>query len=206
MSTEALFQQLKHPNPHLRNQAMWELVENRDETTISRLMSVLDEDDTTYRRAAVKALGAIGVDTVEPLVEALLKSDNATVRGSAAKALAQVAINYPDVPFPDAGLQGLKAAMEDANPVVHIAAVMALGEIGSPAFEILEEALRTTDNIALAVTIANTFGSIDDPRGADVLKTLIEDESTEDYVRELAVSALSRLELVRNNQPPQNCQ
>jgi bilin biosynthesis protein len=115
MSTEELFQQLKHPNPHLRDQAMWELAENPDETTIPRLMSILDEEDTTYRRAAVKALGAIGLDTVTPLVEALLHSENVTVRGSAAKALAQVAINYSDVPFPIEGVQGLKTALNDPN-------------------------------------------------------------------------------------------
>ena len=166
MSTEALFQQLKHPNPHLRNQAMWELAENRDETTIPRLMSILDEEDTTYRRAAVKALGAIGSDAVTPLVEAMLNSDNVTVRGSAVKALAQVAINYPELAFPTEGLAGLKTALNDANPVVHIAAVMALGEIVSPeAFDILKEALETTDNLALAVAITNTFGSIKDNRG-----------------------------------------
>ena len=204
MSTEALFQQLKHPNPHLRNQAMWELAENRDETTIPRLMSILDEEDTTYRRAAVKALGAMGSDAVTPLVEAMLNSDNVTVRGSAVKALAQIAINYPELPFPTEGLEGLKTALSDTNPVVNIAAVMALGEIGAPGFEILKEALETTDNIALAVAITNTFGSINDSRGADVLKTLINDDSTEDYVRESAISALSRLELVMKNQPPKS--
>ncbi|MCG8364793.1 MAG: HEAT repeat domain-containing protein [Pseudanabaenales cyanobacterium] len=202
MSTEALFQQLKHPNPHMRDQAMWELAENRDETTIPRLMSILDEDDTTYRRAAVKALGAIGADAVTPLVEAMLNSDNVTVRGSAVKALAQVAINYPELPFPAEGLAGLKTALGDANPVVNIAAVMALGEIGSPGFDILKEALETTDNIALAVAITNTFGSIKDSRGADVLKALIDDDSIDDYVRESAISALSRLELLVKNQPP----
>ena len=203
MSTEELFQQLKHPNPNLRNQAMWDLVDNRDEATIPRLMGILDEEDTTYRRAAVKALGAIGADAVTPLVEAMLNSENVTVRGSAVKALAQVAINYPELPFPEAGLEGLKTALGDANPVVNIAAVMALGEIGSPhAFDILKETLETSDNIALAVAITNTFGSIKDSRGADVLKALIDDESTEGYVRESAVSALSRLELVMKNQPP----
>ncbi len=204
MSTEEHFQKLKHPNPHLRNQAMWELVDNRDDATISRLMGILDQEDTTYRRAAVKTLGAIGPDTVPPLVDALLNSENVTVRGSAAKALAQVAINHPDSPFPAEGMQGLKTALNDPNPVVHIAAVMALGEVGAPAFDILSEALKTTDNLALAVTIANTFGSINDSRGEDVLRSLANDESAEDYVRQTAVSALSRLELVMNNQPPQN--
>lgn len=195
MSTEDLFQQLKHPNPHLRDQAMWELADHPDETVIPRLMSILDEDDTTYRRAAVKALGAIGLATVPPLVEALLNSDNVTVRGSAAKALAQVAINHPDVPFPDIGTQGLKIALNDPNPVVHIAAVMALGEIGAPVVNILIEALQTTDNPALGISIVNALGSIGDSRGVDVLTALIQDESTDSYVRESAVSALSRLEM-----------
>jgi bilin biosynthesis protein len=195
MSTEALFQQLKHPNPHLRDQAMWELAENRDETTIPRLMSILDEEDTNYRRAAVKALGAIGTDTIPPLVEALLNSDNVTVRGSAAKALAQVAINYPDVPFPAEGVQGLKTALNDPNPVVHIAAVMAMGEIGSPVVDVLIEALQTTDNPALAISIVNALGAIGDERGVEVLTALIQDESTDSYVRESATSALSRLEM-----------
>lgn len=195
MSTEQLFQQLRHPNPHLRDQAMWELAENPDETTIPRLMSILDEDDTTYRRAAVKALGAIGVDAVTPLVDALLNSDNVTVRGSAAKALAQVAINHPDVPFPEVGIQGLKTALDDANPVVHIAAVMALGEIGAPVVDVLIEALQTTENPALAISLVNALASIGDRRSVEVLNSVIENESTDPYVRESATSALSRLEM-----------
>jgi bilin biosynthesis protein len=35
--------------------------------------------------------------------------------------LAQIAINYPELPFPEAGLQGLKKAIDDPNPVVNIA-------------------------------------------------------------------------------------
>lgn len=194
MSTEELFQQLKHPNPHLRDRAMWELAENPDETTIPRLMSILDEDDTTYRRAAVKTLGAIGFDAIPPLVEALLKSENVTVRGSAAKALAQVAINHPEVPFSDEGVQGLKTALNDANPVVHIAAVMALGEIGTPVVPVLIEALQTTDNPALGISLVNALGSIGDSRGVEVLQALINDESADSYVRESAASSLSRLE------------
>jgi bilin biosynthesis protein len=198
MTTDALFEQLKHPNPHLRERAMWEIADNRDETTIPRLMNVLGEEDVVYRRAAVKALGIIGIDAVPLLVASLLDSDNVTVRGSAAKALAQIAVNYPDVSFPDAGLQGLKTAMNDSNPVVNIASVMALGEIGSPAFEILVEALTTTDNPALQVSVVNAIASVGDDRGVEILSALGEDESIDSYVRESAVSALSRLNLVSN--------
>lgn len=195
MSTEAFFQQLKHPNPHLRDQAMWEIADHRDETTIPRLMGLLGETDTNYRRSAVKALGIIGADTVSPLVEALLNSDDVTVRGSAVKALAQVVINYPEVPLSAEGVQGLKTALNDPNPVVNIAAVMALGEMGAPAVDILIEALQSTDNPALGVSLVNAIGSIGDPRGLEVLTDVIQNEETDSYVRESATSALSRLEM-----------
>ncbi|MBD2410803.1 phycocyanin operon protein Z [Nostoc calcicola FACHB-389] len=196
MTTDSLFEQLKHPNPNLRERAMWQLAEVRDENTIPRLMSILDDEDVTYRRAAVKALGAIGVDAIPAVVESLVNSDNATIRGSCAKALAQIAANHPDVPFPEEGLQGLKTALNDENGVVYIASVMALGEIGSPAFEILTEALKTTDNLAVAVAIVNALGSMGDVRGLEVLTALTNDETVDTYVRESAVSALPRLEQV----------
>ncbi|WP_449418381.1 HEAT repeat domain-containing protein [Phormidium nigroviride] len=198
MTTDALFEQLKHLNPHLRERAMFEIADTRDENTIARLVSILDEEDVTYRRAAVKALGVIGEDAVPAVVDALLNSDNVTVRGSAAKVLAQIAINYPELPFPEAGLQGLKKAINDSNPVVHIAAVMALGQMGSSAFEILVESLKATDNIAVQVAIVNALASVGDRRCIEVLTTFANDESVDAYVRESATSSLSRLDLVMN--------
>lgn len=195
MSAEDLFQQLRHPNPHLRDQAMWAIAEQRDETTLPRLMALLSEEDTNCRRAAVKALGLIGADAVPPLVAALQQENSVTVRGSAVKALAQVVINYPDVPLSTEGVAALKQALLDPNPVVNIAAVMALGEMGSPAVDILIDTLQTTDNPALGVSLVNALGSIGDHRGIVVLNTLIQDESTDSYVRESALSALSRLEM-----------
>jgi bilin biosynthesis protein len=44
-------------------------------------------------------------------------------------------------------LAGIKKG-DDPNPVVNIASVMALGQMGSSAFEILVESLNTTDNVA----------------------------------------------------------
>jgi bilin biosynthesis protein len=198
MTTNPLFEQLKHPNPHLRDRAMVEIIDQQDETTIPQLMSILDDEDTTYRRAAVKVLGAIGADAVPAIVDGLLNSENVTVRGSCAKALAQIATNYPDLPFPEAGFQGLKTAINDPNPVVHIASVMALGQLGTPAFEILAEALKTSDNIAVQVSIANALASIPDPRSVPILTALSTDTSVDSYLQETAQSALARLDLVLN--------
>ena len=40
MTQDELFDQLKHPNPHLRERAMWELADLKDETTIPRRLFV----------------------------------------------------------------------------------------------------------------------------------------------------------------------
>jgi bilin biosynthesis protein len=198
MTLDALFTQLKHPNPNLRERAMLELAESSDETVIPRLMQALNDEDVTYRRAAVKALGAVGVAAVPALVASLHSSENVTVRGSCAKALAQVAINYPDEPFPAEGLEGLKAALQDDNPVVHIAAAMALGEVGSAAYEILAESLSQTDNLGAQVAMVNAIAATKDPRAVETLTTLTQIETTDGYVREAAASALSRLDLALN--------
>ncbi|MGK7935053.1 MAG: HEAT repeat domain-containing protein [Xenococcaceae cyanobacterium] len=196
MTIDSLFEQLKHPNPNLRERAMVEIAQQRDDNTIPRLMSNLAEEDVVYRRACVKTLGVIGFDAVPFLVEALKQNDNATFQASCVKALANVAVNYPEEPFPTEGIEGLKAAMNNPNPVVYIAAVMALGAIGSPILDSLIEALQNTDNPAVAVAIINAIGSIADRRGEDILTKLSQDESADEYVRESAVSALSRLEMV----------
>jgi bilin biosynthesis protein len=196
MTQDNLFAQLKHPNPHLRDRAMLEIAETRDADTISKLMSALDDEDVVYRRAAVKALGVIGQDAVPSIVDGMLHSENITVKGSCVKALTQVALNYPELPFPAEGLQGLKQSMQDPNPVVYIAAVMTLGEIGAEGLDILTEALAVTDNPALGVSIVNALASIGDERSAEVLTKVVNDESADSYVKETAISALSRLELV----------
>ena len=196
MSLDSLFEELKHPNPNLRGKAMVEIADNRDETTIPRLMSILDQEDVVYRRSAVKTLGVIGVEVVPFVVKSLLDSDNPTVRSSCAKALAQIVVNHPDVTMPEEGIEGLKQALDDPNPVVNIPAVMTLGEIGSPVFDLLVETLHHGENIAVGVAIVNALGSMGDPRGVEVLTKLGKDKTVDPYIQESAVSALSRLEMV----------
>ena len=199
---DSFFEQLKHPNPHIRERAMVDIIDNRDDTTIPRLMNALDAEDTVYRRAAVKTLGAVGVDAVPAIVEALANSDNVTVRGSCAKALAQVALYYPDQPFPELGLQGLKQSLNDPNPVVHIASAMALGEIGDDALDILLETLQTTDNVALAVSIVNALASVGGEQVVATLTKLSEDDAADSYIKETAISALSRIAMVKQYSRP----
>ena len=195
MSLDSLFEQLKHPNPNLRQKARLEIAEQRDENTIPRLMANLEDEDMVYRRASVKALGVIGHDSVPYLVESLSNNEDATVRASCAKALAQVAVNHSEKTFPQQGIEGLRQGVKDENPVVHISSVMALGAIGHPALEVLMEALDTTDKIAVGVAVLNALGGINDERVTEKLTQMSNDDSIDPYLKESAVSALSRLEM-----------
>ena len=196
MSLDTFFDQLKHPNPNLRKMARQEIAERRDEETIPRLMANLEDEDMVYRRASVKALGVIGLDAVPYLVEKLSNSDNATVRTSCAKALAQVAVNYPNETFPEEGIAGLSKGLQDEDAVVNLSSVMALGAVGNPAIEVLIAALERNDNLAVGVAILNALGGISDERVKQKLTQMSQDDSIDPYLKESAVSALSRWEMV----------
>lgn len=196
MTADALFAQLKHPNPNLRERAMVQIAETCDDTTVPRLLALMAEADVSYRRAAVKTLGVVGPQAVPAIATALQSSADPTARASCTKAMAQVAVNYPDEPFPSEGIEGLKLALADENPVVHIAAIMTLGAIGEPALDILIAEFRTSDNPAKGVAIANALGSIGGQQANAALTEAANNESADSYVRESATSALSRAEMV----------
>jgi len=200
MTLDSLFEQLKNPNPNLRKRARAEIVMRRDANTIPRLMANLEQEDMIYRRASVKTLGLIGVDSVPSLVGSLINGKNPTIRASCAKALAQIAVNHKEVPFPQEGIDALESAMKDPDAVVHISSVMALGAIGLPAVDALIAALESTDNLAVGVAVINALGAMNDERVPVILEKLSNDDSVDSYIRESAISALSRLEMVMKYQ------
>jgi bilin biosynthesis protein len=62
--------------------------------------------------------------------------------------------------------------------------------------QILVEALKTSDNIAVQVSAVNALASVGGARAAEVLAEAAADEAADPYVRESATSALSRLQMV----------
>ncbi|WP_017718847.1 HEAT repeat domain-containing protein [Kamptonema formosum] len=194
-ATADAYPQLKHQNPKLRERAMRQIAEERTAQTIPQLMAILSNEDVVYRRAAVQTLGVIGLDAVPVLAQQLVGNESATVRASCAKALAAIALNFSEESFPEAGLQALQKALRDPDPVVKLATVGALSTVGAPAADILLEALHI-DDIALQVAAVSALGSISDPKAAEALSSLAQNQDADPYIRESAQSALSRLEQV----------
>ncbi len=175
---------------------MQQIAEEYTEETISELVSILYSEDVTFRRTAARTLGVIGLDTVPFVLEELNNSDNSIVRASCVDILANIIFYHrEEEKFPPEAIAGLKQALHDPNPLVYLTTIGALGTLGKSAFNIFKEALEV-DNIAVQVAVVDALGSLGDERGLEILSNLAEDETVDVYIKDSAVSALSRLEQV----------
>ena len=196
MSIEERYPNLRHKNPHLRERTMYQIAEEYTEETISELMEILYSEDVAYRRTAARTLGVIGLDTVPFLLEQLTNSNDSIVRASCADILASLAFQYGEEDkFPPEAIAGLQQALQDPNPLVYLTTIGALSSLGKSAFNILKEAIDV-DNIAVQVAVVDALGSLGDERGLEVLSALAQDDTIDEYIKDSAVSALSRLEQV----------
>ena len=137
---------------------------------------------------------------MQPIAACFTSSDGDTVRASCVKAYAQLASNYPDLPFTTQAMEVLRLALADDSPVVAVAAVMALGQLGRQAVPLLLQVTRG-DNPAQGVAAVNALAGIDDPAIEPALQQLHEDPDTDGYVKETVVSALIRVKDLQARQP-----
>ncbi len=203
---DRLFEDLSHPNPNIQNQAFWAMVEHYPQESMPRLLALLDQSDTSLRRAAVRGMGAFGEISLQPLAEKFRSSEDGTVRASCVKAYVQVAANYPDEPFSKDAMAVLEEALEDDCPVVSQSAVMALGQVGKQgaagkqALPLLLKICQG-ENIAHMQSAVMALGEIDDPDSEASLRALLADESMDPLVKEVAESSLARFENMKANRP-----
>ena len=196
---EQLFADLAHPNPYIQTQAFTAMAEHWPDEAMPRLIALLDQPDVSLRRASVRGLGAFGARSMQAIADCYSNSTNGTVRASCVKAYAQLASNYPGLRFSVEAMAVLRNALEDNSPVVAVAAVMALGQVGKQAVPLLLAVIRG-ENPAQGVAAVNALAEIDDPAVEPGLQGLLNDDSTDVYVRETVVSALIRVKDLKGRQ------
>jgi bilin biosynthesis protein len=86
----------------------------------------------------------------------------------------------------------LREALDDRSPIVAVAAVMALGQVGTKAVPLLLQVSRG-NNPAQGVAAVNALAQIDHPAIEPALQQLHDAPATDDYVRETVSSALMRI-------------
>ncbi len=197
---DILFDDLAHPNPYIQSQAFMAMVRDWPQQALPRLLGLLAQPDIALRRASVRGIGAFGAAALLPLADLLMASTDSTIRASCVKAYAQVASNQPGIHFPETAMRALEEALSDDSPVVAVASVMALGQVGGQAVPLL---LRVVggDNPAQAVAAVNALAQIDDPAIEPILKDLQHQPQVDSYVRETLESALARISDLHARQP-----
>ena len=197
---DILFDDLAHPNPYIQSQAFMAMVRDWPQQALPRLLGLLAQPDIALRRASVRGIGAFGEAAMLPLADLLMASTDSTIRASCVKAYAQVASNQPGIHFPETAMRALEEALSDDSPVVAVASVMALGQVGGQAVPLL---LRVVggDNPAQAVAAVNALAQIDDPAIEPTLKDLQNQPQVDSYVRETIESALARISDLHARQP-----
>jgi bilin biosynthesis protein len=195
LSINERYPDLKSSNAIVRERIANQIAEERDENTISQLIAVLDSPDYAYRQSLVQVFGIIGFDAIPALIEELDRNESDLVRVSCSHALAAIAKNNPEEDLPNEALEGLYQAVSDSNPVVQLSTIGALSTMGSAVYEILVQALNL-DDLLVGVAAIDAIGSLGDSRGLTLLSELSANLTLDNYLRDAATSALSRLEQV----------
>lgn len=196
---DQLFDDLAHPNPYIQSQAFTAMVRDWPEQALPRLLQLLDQPDISLRRASVRGIGAFGAAALLPLADVFQGSNDSTVRASCVKAYAQVASNQPGVLFPPEAMAALQDGLNDDSPVVAVASVMALGQVGVQAVSLLL-AVAQGSNPAQAVAAVNALAQIADPELEGKLRALQQQAGLDPYVLETLESALARAKDLRARQ------
>ncbi len=170
---------LKDGDADVRASAAWALGEIGDAKAVETLIKALNDEDRGVREKAVAALGKMGKDAFEPLVQAL-SAKKARVRKGAALALGNLRTK-------DA-IEPLTKALHDKNFEVRWCAAQALANIG--AFEPLLEASKEEDEEVRWCAVS-ALGKLKDERAVKHLISLLDDPS--EKVRASAAWALGEI-------------
>ncbi len=196
-SFESLVEDLKHPNPNIKDNACVLLAEHWPDQAMPYFFSKLHDPDPVVYRTAVKALGTLGHRTLPDLLELFQASVNGTVRACCVKAIVQISVNFPDVAFPLEILSMLEQALDDSSPVVAQSSLMTLGYLSKHDSEkdhVIPLLIQACDrsNIAHVQGSAMALAELDSPLVSTFLEKLAVDVAKDPLIREIAQASLER--------------
>ena len=203
-SLDDLFLDLSHPNPNIRMDACVVMSENYFDEALPRLLDLLNDPDPAIYRTAVKGLGVFGHRVVHPLLDLYKTTSNCTVKACCIKAFVQVAVNFPEVAFPNEAITVLESALDDANPVVSQSALMTLGHFAKQEYEkervvpILIKACNSA-NIAHVQSAVMSLAEVNSSDVDQCFASLIKTESTDPLIKDILDSSMSRRQTLFDN-------
>lgn len=155
-----LLKALREDDKDVRTQcaeALGKIGSASEEVTAGLLEAVHDGEEPRIRRAAVEAIGRLGVTSAVDMIVAALKDPDSLVRKSCVEALQKLASSTPK------RSSGLMSALDDTEPSVRRTAAVALSGV-KDASQRLADLARQDQNglvrVAAAHSLATTGGEI----------------------------------------------
>ena len=171
--------------------------ENYFDEALPRLLELLNDPDPTIYRTAVKGLGIFGHRVLFPLLDLFNTTSNCTVKACCIKAFVQVAVNFPDVVFPEQAITALQSALDDENPVVSQSALMTLGYFSKQEHEkarvipMLVQVCNSA-NIAHVQSAVMSLAEVESTQVDKCFASMINTDSTDPLIKEILESSMSR--------------
>ena len=200
-SLDELFDDLtNHPSPRIQEQASWLMLDHYPEQSIPRLLVLIENSDPAIYRAAVKALGLFGLESLAPLCQKYRSSSNSTVRACCIKAFVQVSAKHPDQALTNEAMQVLEDGLSDVDPVVSQSAVMAIAQVGKQSAARAEAlplllTISRGNNTAHAISAIMALGEIKNQAAIEALDELIKDDTLDPIISDIAKSSLERSQM-----------
>jgi HEAT repeat protein len=183
-SIEVLLKTLKDDNASVRSASAIGLGMLKSKEAISNLMQALHDMDSEVRMNAIDSLAEIGATEAIPAIVKKLKDPEATVKRHAVGALG--VISSPEA------VDELISMLNDGDAITRMMAAWSLAEIGEASIEKIISLLQNskTDSRYFAL---EALGLIKSPKSVPVLESLASDPSSEEWVKNIAKDALSKI-------------
>ena len=178
--------------------------ENYFDEALPRLLELLNDPDPTIYRTAVKGLGIFGHRVLFPLLDLFNTANNCTVKACCIKAFVQIAVNFPDVVFPEQAITALQLALDDENPVVSQSALMTLGYFSKQEHEkekVVPVLIRAcnSSNIAHVQSAVMSVAEVESTQVDQCFERMINHDSTDVLIKEILEASMSRRQSLFGN-------
>ncbi len=188
---DKIFMDLFHPNPHINKQACLTMIKNWPNQTLKRLLSYLDHPELQIRRKAVKALGQLGNEVFQPLVEVYHLTDNQVVKLSCLKVFVQASVMANSKPFPKEALEVIKLSLKEENPEIILTVIPLLKTLGEFGLSSLIS-LSRDQNILKSTTAILALGEVNNSLAERSIRDLYNDNPQDDLLYSAIEVALSK--------------
>ncbi len=193
-SIEDILSDLEHPNPHINRVAFVNMKEYWPKESVAILIRNLDSNNVELRRKSVKGLGFFGKNIVNKIIQTYFSSKDGILKVSCLKVLVIIASNGPLDDFKEEIKVLIESAIKEESAEIILTIISFLRQNGEQSLPYLK-ALCRDENVLKAKAAITAISEINEKSVDSFLKSIVNDLSLDELLRESASQALDLTDL-----------